>query len=126
MTTWITRVGRFLSFSWRSGTTGTVDEAAAETALENALQGLKSSFPELKNAKNAKVNSKPHPTSKADGRIDPLHVSFKITDDKDQPITSAHAYLLPLGGRKIWFSKPKYNNNQTANQHFPPDPDFKK
>jgi hypothetical protein len=54
---WVTRVGRFLTFSWKSGTTGVqgINEVSAQTAVEEALLKMKGSFPELEQAKNAKV-----------------------------------------------------------------------
>lgn len=145
---WTTRAGRFLSFMWKSGTTGVqgLDEDTAQSAVESAIERLKGSYPELAGAKKAIVryeihlahsqtfrsplenfdSSKPHPTAKADGRIDPLHANFQITNANNQPITSAHSYANPLGGRYVWFSKPKYNNGQEAKQHFPQNPASKK
>lgn len=54
---WTTRTGRFLSFLWKSGTTDVQgpDEKTAQIAVENALDSLKSSHPELSNAKKAIV-----------------------------------------------------------------------
>lgn len=70
--------------------------------------------------------SKPYPTPKTDGRIDPFHANFQNTDANNQPITSAHSYANPHGGRYVWFSKPKYNNGQEVKQYFPQDPAAKK
>lgn len=119
---------------------GVVDETATQSAVEGAVDTLKGSYPELAGAKNAIVRyelwpwldyklylqsghrSKPHPTPKKDGRVDPLHANFQITDANNKTITSAHAYAVPLGGKYVWFSKPKYNNGQEAQQYFPQNP----
>lgn len=68
-------------------------------------------------------SSKPHSTPKADGRRDPLHAKLRITEDRNRPITSAHAYAKPLGDRLVWFSRFKFNLGQEAKQHFPHDPE---
>lgn len=54
---WITRTGRFLTFLWKSGTTGVqgVNEAAAQDAVEAAISNMKESYPELALAKKAEV-----------------------------------------------------------------------
>ncbi|GIJ86948.1 hypothetical protein Asppvi_005847 [Aspergillus pseudoviridinutans] len=118
---WVTRVGRFLTFSWKSGTTGVqgINETSAQTAVEEAVVKLKGSFPELGKAKNAKVMSRPHSTPKADGRKDPLHANFEITSEEGQRITSVHYYPNPLGGKNVWFSRPKYNDGKKVNDYFP-------
>ncbi|KAL2859980.1 uncharacterized protein BJX67DRAFT_375910 [Aspergillus lucknowensis] len=120
---WITKAGRILTFYWKSGTTGVqgINESAAQDAVEAAINNMKGSFPELGQAKNAKVESRPHSTPKADGRRDPLHANFRITSDDGQPVTSAHYYPSPLGGKQVWFSKPKYNEGKQANEYFPED-----
>ncbi|PYH35151.1 uncharacterized protein BO87DRAFT_415363 [Aspergillus neoniger CBS 115656] len=114
---------RFLSFFWRSGTKGVqgINDAAAQEAVEKAIENKKDSFPELSKATKASVESRPHSTPKADGRTDPLHANFRITSDDNRPITSAHYYPTPLGGKNVWFSKPKYNDGQQANEHFVKD-----
>jgi hypothetical protein len=59
---WTTRAGRFLSFMWKSGTTGVqgFDENTAQSAVESAIDGLKGSYPELANAKKAIVRYQLH------------------------------------------------------------------
>lgn len=59
---WTTRAGRFLSFIWKSGTTGVqgLDETTIQSAVENAIENLQSSHPELAGAKKAMVRSEPH------------------------------------------------------------------
>ena len=54
---WITKVGRFLSFSWKSGTTGAqgINETAAQEAVEAAINNIKGTYPELGQAKRAEV-----------------------------------------------------------------------
>lgn len=54
---WTTRAGRFLSFMWKSGTTGVqgLDENTAQSAIESTIDALKGSHPELANAKKAIV-----------------------------------------------------------------------
>lgn len=54
---WTTRIGRFLTFSWRSGTTGVpgINEAAAQDAVEQAINNMKVTYPELAEAKKAMV-----------------------------------------------------------------------
>ena len=59
---WTKRAGRFLSFMWKSGTTGSqsLDENAAQSAVESAIDALRDSNPELANAKKAIVRYKPY------------------------------------------------------------------
>ncbi|PYI05930.1 hypothetical protein BO78DRAFT_397784 [Aspergillus sclerotiicarbonarius CBS 121057] len=118
---WITKAGRFINFFWKSGTTGVqgINEAAAQEAVEAAINNMKGSYPELGQAKRAEVNSRPHSTPKADGRRDPLHANFRITTEDGRPVTSAHYYPNPLGGEQVWFSKPKYNGGKQASEYFP-------
>jgi hypothetical protein len=54
---WIIKAGRFLTFRWRSGTTGVegISEAAAQDAVELAINNMKGTYPELAQAKNAAV-----------------------------------------------------------------------
>jgi hypothetical protein len=58
---WTTRAGRFLSFMWRSGTTGVqdFDENAAQRAVESAIDNIKGSYPELAFAQKAIVRYEP-------------------------------------------------------------------
>lgn len=53
----MSKIGRFLNFLWPAsfkGVTG-INEAAAQDAVENALRNQMGSYPELEQAKNAKV-----------------------------------------------------------------------
>ena len=54
---WTTRAGRFLSFMWKSGTTGVsgLDEPTMQGAVESAIDSIKGSHPELNAAKRAIV-----------------------------------------------------------------------
>lgn len=50
-----------MSFMWKSGTTGVqgLDENTAQNAVENAIDALKGSYPELADAKKAIVRYEP-------------------------------------------------------------------
>ena len=53
----MSKIGRFLNFLWPASFKGVagINEAAAQDAVENAIRSKMGSFPELGQAKNAKV-----------------------------------------------------------------------
>lgn len=51
--------------------------------------------------------------------VDPIHAKFKVRNDKDKRITTAHYhYPEPLGGRHVWYSKESLNGGASSSAYW--------
>ncbi|EFY89492.1 hypothetical protein J3458_014366 [Metarhizium acridum] len=51
--------------------------------------------------------------------VDPMHAKFKLRNEKDKRITTAHYYYPePLGGRHVWYSKESLNGGASSSAYW--------